>query len=327
MAAAFALLAAASSRVENPYLIHLLILACIFSVLVMSHNLVTGYTGLFHLCHAAFYGIGAYTSALLALRLHVPVPLAFLLGAAAAALSGLIVGLLSIRLGGHYLAIVTLGFGVIVTQVLTNWESLTRGPIGLGGIPAPPAIALPGFEVTWTPHAYLVAGLALVFGAYLVFARVRDSKIGLMMEAIRENELAAACVGVRAIQVKLVAFTLAALAAGAAGGMYAHYARFLVPDLFSFLESTSLIAMTVLGGLGSFAGSIASACFFTVVPEMLRVAGEWRLVLYGGLLVVVVLFYRGGLAGFARAVAAGLARAGRPRPAPPRGTRDAGGVA
>jgi branched-chain amino acid transport system permease protein len=293
--------------IENAYILHLLVLTCIYSVLVMSHNLVTGYVGLFHLCHAAFFGIGAYISALLAIHLHLPVPLTFILGALGAAISGLAVGLLSVRLGGHYFAIVSLGLGVIVYQVLNNWVALTAGPIGLSGIPLPPEIPWFGSSIPWTPHVFLAVGLIFVLLTYIVCVRIQDSKVGLIMKAIRENELAAACVGIRTHKVKVAAFTIAAFLAGCAGGMYAHYSRMLVPEQYSFISSVELVAMTVLGGLGSFGGSIASATFFTIVPEMLRVAGQWRLEVFGALLVIVVLFFPRGMAGLGALIWAGVA--------------------
>jgi branched-chain amino acid transport system permease protein len=295
--ALFAAVELIGATIANPYVLHLMVLTCIFAVLVMSHNLVTGYVGLFHLCHAAFFGIGAYVSALLAIDLQLPVALTFVLGAAAAGISGLTVGLLSVRLGGHYFAIVSLGLGVIVYQVLNNWVSLTSGPIGLSGIPLPPDIPWFGTSKPWTPQVFLMAGLFLVLFTYIVCTRIQASKVGLIMTAIRENELAAACVGIRTHRVKLATFTIASFFAGSAGGMYAHYSRMLVPEQFSFIASAELVAMTVLGGLGSFGGSIASAAFFTIVPEMLRVAGQWRLEIFGALLVVVVLFFPRGMAG------------------------------
>jgi branched-chain amino acid transport system permease protein len=296
------------ATIDNAYILHLLVLTCIYAVLVMSHNLVTGYVGLFHLCHAAFFGIGAYVSALLAIHFHLPVPLTFVLGALGAAISGLAVGLLSVRLGGHYFAIVSLGLGVIVYQVLNNWVALTSGPIGLSGIPLPPEIPWFGTSIPWTPHVFLAVGLIFVLLTYIVCVRIQDSKVGLIMKAIRENELAAACVGIRTHKVKVAAFTIAAFLAGCAGSMYAHYSRMLVPEQFSFIASAELVAMTVLGGLGSFGGSIVSATFFTIVPEMLRVAGQWRLEVFGALLVIVVLFFPRGMAGLGALIWAGVAR-------------------
>lgn len=285
------------TTIANEYVLHLMVLTCIFAVLVMSHNLVTGYVGLFHLCHAAFFGVGAYVSALLAIHLQFPVPVAMVLGTAGAGISGLAVGLLSVRLGGHYFAIVSLGLGVVVYQILNNWVSLTSGPIGLSGIPLPPEVPWFGEFIAWSPRVFLTAGLVFVLLTYVAFTRIRESKVGLIMQAIRENELAAELVGIRTNRVKIAAFTIASCFAGAAGGMYAHYARMLVPEQFSFMASAELVAMTVLGGLGSFGGSIASAAFFIIAPEMLRVAGQWRLEIFGALLVVVVLFFPRGLAG------------------------------
>ena len=311
LAAVIALFIAAETvgaTIDNPYFLHLLMLTCIYAVLVMSHNLVTGYVGMFHLCHAAFFGIGAYVSALASVRLNLPVPLTFLLGALGAAILGLAVGLLSVRLGGHYFAIVSLGVGVIVYQVLNNWVALTSGPIGLSSIPVPPEIPWFGKSVSWTPHVFLAAGLTFVLLTYLVCTRIQDSKVGLIMSAIRENELAAACVGIRTHRVKVAAFTIAAFLAGSAGGMYAHYTQMLVPDQFSFIASAELVAMTVLGGLGSFGGSIVSATFFTIAPEMLRVAGQWRLEAFGALLVIVVLFFPRGMAGLGALIFAGVVR-------------------
>lgn len=277
----------------NPYTLHLMILACLYAMLVMSQNLVIGYMGLLHLGHAAFFGIGAYGSAVFVTKLGMPVFAGYVVGVVLAAAAGLIVGGLSIRFGGHYLAIVSLGFGVIVYQILNNWVEMTRGPMGLTGIPGPPEI---GF-LRWTRMTHLAASGLVMVATLLFLVALRRSKLGLYMNAVREDLIAAQSLGIDTTRVKISGYTLAAAIAGLAGAMYAHYRAIISPEVFTFLESATLMAMAVLGGLRSYLGSIAAAFFLVVVPELLRGLAQWRLVIYGTLLVVVVLYFPKGLAG------------------------------
>jgi branched-chain amino acid transport system permease protein len=279
----------------SAYTLHLLILGCIFGILLMTQNLVIGYMGLLHLGHAAFFALGAYGSALFVMELEMPVFLGYVFGMFLAGVGGIVVGFLSIRFGGHYLAIVSLGFGIIVFQVINNWVSLTRGPHGLTGIPTPPEIG----PLRWTPLTHLTM-VALVMVLVLLFLlALRRSKLGLYMNAVRADVIAAQSLGINTTRVKVTGYTLAALFAGLAGGLYAHYRRIIAPELFTFLESATIMAMTVLGGLRSYGGSIAGAFFLIVVPEVLREFAQWRLIVYGALLVVVVLYFPRGLAGLA----------------------------
>lgn len=291
---------------DNRFALYLAALGCIYGVLLMSQNLVTGYMGLLHLAQAAFFGLGAYTSAVLSTEHVVPVLVAYLLGTLVAALGGAIVGGLSIRFGGHYLAIVSLGFGIIVYQVITNWVSVTQGPLGLRGIPSPPDIG----PIEWSTKTHLVVAATVMSLVLLLLIALRRSKLGMFMDAVRADVIAAQSLGINTTKVKIVGYTITAGLAGLAGVLFAHFQGILAPDSFTFLESATILAMTVLGGMRSYLGSIAGAFFMVVVPELLRGFSDYRLMIYGALLVFVVLFFPKGLAGVGQLALRGL-QAGR----------------
>ena len=206
------------------------------------------------------------------------------------------------RLRGHYLAIASLGFAVIVHQVLLNWISLTQGPLGIYAIKPPPAIALPGLPVVAFGDPanmfYLVAGFALLF--YLLLDQLVRSPIGDTLAAIREDEVSAASFGIHCTAWKVFAFGLASALAGAAGGFYASFVGTLVPDAFTITESFTVLAMVIVGGMGTLIGPVWGAILLTVLPELFRGFGDFRLVLYGATLTLVVLFMPGGIAQAAR---------------------------
>jgi branched-chain amino acid transport system permease protein len=289
----FGVMVLAAFYAPNNYLRHLLVTGSVFAILVMSQNLIIGYMGLLNLAHAAFWGLGAYGSALLVMRGGASIYVGYLFGMLLAASAGAVVGVMSIRFGGHYLAIVSLGFGIIVYQLINNLVELTRGPFGLTGIPAPTPIG----PIEWTPTTHVISlGLVMTLVLLFLFA-LRRSKLGVHMDAVRLDLVAAKSLGINTTAVKVTGYTIAAGLAGLAGGMYAHYRRIIAPEAFVFGESGIIMAMAVLGGLRSYPGSIAAGFFFIMVPELLRGLAQWRLVLYGSLLIVVVLYYPRGLAG------------------------------
>lgn len=279
--------------VRSPYVLHVAVLAGIYVVLTLSLNLITGFCGQFSLGHAGFYGIGAYTAALLAVHAGSPFLLNVTLAAGTAAVAGFLIGLPTLRLGGIYLAMATLGFGEIIHLVLLNWLALTRGPLGIPAIPGP---AVAGVDLATPARQYYVA-LALAVGAAIVVSRLVDSRFGEAIQAIREDEVAAEALGVPTTRLKVVTFAVSAALAGVAGAFFAHYTTFVSPGSFTLVESILVLSILVFGGMGSVEGSIVGAVLLTVAPEVFRFLAEYRMVIYGALLLALILFRPQGLLG------------------------------
>jgi branched-chain amino acid transport system permease protein len=228
----------------------------------------------------------------------------------------MVLALFAVRLRGHYLAIASLGFAVIVYQILLNWISLTQGPLGIYAIPPPPALAIPGLpEISFrnpTALFYLVAGFTLL--TWFVLDQLVRSPIGETLAAIREDEISAASLGINTARWKVFAFGIGAAVAGAAGCFYAPFVGTLVPDAFFITESFTILAMLIVGGVGTLIGPVCGAILLTLLPEILRGVGDWRLVVYGVALTLVVMFMPGGLVQAARMTLAklGLARGTAP---------------
>jgi branched-chain amino acid transport system permease protein len=274
------------------YVLHLAIIAGIYIILTVSLNLIIGYAGQVSLGHAAFYGIGAYASALVALNWHFPYPAAALVAILAAGLCGLALGLPTLRLKEDYLAIVTLGFGVIVDLVFLNLD-ITGGPDGLPGIPTPSFFGL-SFKAPW--HYLILVGVAVILILILAY-RLVDSYHGGALRAIRDHEVTAQVMGINTPAYKVFIFTLAAGLAGLAGSFYAHYITFINPESFGLHTSILILAMVVLGGMGSIAGSVLGAVILTILPELLREARGYQDLIYGGLLVALLIWRPEGIMG------------------------------
>jgi branched-chain amino acid transport system permease protein len=279
--------------VRSSYVIHVGVLCAIYVILTLSLNLITGFCGQFSLGHAGFYGIGAYAAAILAVRLGSPFLLNLVAAALAAGAVGFLIGLPTLRLGGIYLAMATLGFGEIIYLVLLNWLALTRGPLGIPAIPEP---SLAGLTLgTPTRQYYLALGLVLL--AAVTVSRLVNSRFGEAIQAIREDEIAAEAVGIPTTRLKVLAFSLSAAMAGVAGAFFAHYTSFISPGSFTLVESILVLSLLVFGGMGSIEGSIAGAVVLTVAPEVFRFLAEYRMVIYGTLLVGLIIFRPQGLLG------------------------------
>lgn len=291
--------------ITDDYVLRILIMSGIFVMLTLSLNLVTGFTGQFCLGWAAFYGIGAYTSALLTMKAGLSFWLAMPLGGLMAALFGLLLGLPTMRLKEIYLAITTLGFGEIIRLIMLNWTDLTRGSMGLPGIPAPSILS---YEIS-SNQAYYYFILVLVLITVAAMRRLIDSRTGRALIAIREDELAAKSMGIDVTAYKMLAFAVGAFFAGLAGSFYAHYTSFIDPHTFSFTESIAILAMAVLGGLGSINGSILGAVILTIVPELLRGIAEYRLIVFGLIMMAVMLLRPQGIFGKARETSTSRAKA------------------
>jgi branched-chain amino acid transport system permease protein len=278
---------------------------CAINVLLaLGLDFILGYTGQLNLGHSAFYGLGAYVSTLLIVKLGVPFWAAFAAGIAFSGIAGMFLSLFAVRLRGHYLAIASLGFAVIVHQILLNWISLTQGPLGIYGIAPPPALAIPGLPVidfrNLAAFFYLVSGFTLLI--YLLLDQLVRSPIGETLTAIREDEVSAASLGINGAAWKVFAFGVGAAVGGAAGCFYASFVGTLVPDAFFVTEAFNILAMVIVGGMGTLIGPVFGAILLTLLPEVLRGIGDLRLVVYGAALTFVVLFMPGGLAQAARIV-------------------------
>ncbi len=264
----------------------------LYLILAVSLNLIIGYTGQVSLGHAAFYGLGAYASALTAMHWHLPFPAALVAAMLVAALFGVGLGIPTLRLKEDYLAIVTLGFGVIVDLVLLNLE-ITGGPDGLTHIPAPRLFGL-NFR---DKSVYLVMVLLFVTFTLVLIHRLVTSRHGRALKAIRDHELTAQVMGINTSAYKITIFTLAAALAGLAGSLYAHYITFINPESFGLHTSILVLTMVVLGGMGSLLGSVIGALVLTVLPEMLRTVADYQDLAYGGLLVAMLIWRPQGLFG------------------------------
>jgi branched-chain amino acid transport system permease protein len=265
-----------------------ILIVCAMNVLLaMSLNLVLGYTGQLNLGQSAFFAIGAYVSTILIKTYGWNFWLAGLAAMAAAGVAGLALAAFAVRLRGHYLAIASLGFAVITYQVLINWEKVTEGVRGIYGILPPP-----GFT-NQLALFYLVAGIAVLI--YVILDNLVRSPIGETLRAIREDEVSAASLGINGARWKAFAFGLGSAIAGLAGCFYPGFVGTLVPDAFNIVESFTMLAMVIVGGMGTMVGPVIGAVVLTFLPELLRGMGELRLLVYGLALTLVVLFMPGGI--------------------------------
>ncbi len=277
--------------ITTDYLLDIAILAGIYIILAQGLNVVVGFAGLLNLGFVAFYAIGAYAYALLNTKLGLgfwpSLPVSVLL----TALSGFVLAIPALRLRGDYLAIVTLGFGEIVRLVLNNWDSVTRGPNGIGGIERPYLLGMPMNKLSY--YYYLVLAFALI--TVFVVKRVHASRIGRAWIAIREDEIASSSVGVNTTAYKLYAFAFGAFWAGLAGALFSAKMQFVSPESFTFMESVLILCMVILGGLGSVHGVIIGAVILVVLPEMLREVQNYRMFALGIGLVLLMIFRPQGL--------------------------------
>ncbi len=303
-------LALVPAFVHSDYLLNLCDLAGIYAIAVMGLGILLGFAGQMSLAQAAFFGIGAYTSAWFTTHLGWPVWPAMALAVGLSALVGLGVGYPCLRLSGHYLALATIGFGIITQLVLINWKDVTNGSDGISGIPAP--VLGPWTLDTYGTYYYVV--LAAVLAAAYVAWRIKTTRVGRALEAIRENELAARATGIDATRYKIVAFVLSGAYAGLAGSLLAHSIKFVSPDSYSFDQSVVFLVMLILGGSASIGGAILGAVLLTFLPEVLRPLKSSYIMVYGAAVVVMVIFMPKGLMGLIETLRGRLAG---PRTGPP----------
>lgn len=280
------LLALTPLAMPNPYNLGILNLIGLYVIVVLGLNLFIGFAGQISLGHAAFFGLGAYGSAILTATYGFPAWPAMLLTAGAMALVALVLGVPTLRLSGHYLAMATLGFNYVVDSIFIQWDAVTGGPSGLSGVP-PLAIGGLTFDSDLKFH-YLVWTFALV--ALTLCLNLVRSGVGRGLAALAADEVAAAALGVDVRRQKIGVFVLSAVFASVAGSLYAHYFGYVNPDAFSIFKSIDLVIMVVVGGLGSIWGTLFGAAFITILPHFLGLLETYTDIIHGVILVVILLF-------------------------------------
>jgi len=282
--------------VHDEYYLHLCIVAGIFAIAVLGLDLIVGYVGQLSLAHAAFFAMGAYTSALLFVNFKWSMWLGL---PAAAILTGVIafvLGSVILRTRGHRFIIITVVFAELMKLVATNWVDVTRGFMGLPGLEIP-KLYVPGLgaiDIASKAHFYYVV-LVVALLAFLLCRLIVRSSIGRKFVLIRENEALAESLGISALRYSMIAFAFGAVLAGAAGSLYAHYVGFVSPDLFNFSYVTIMLIMVILGGKGTLVGPALGAVIFTFLPELLREASHWRMIIFATILIVATLFMPRGI--------------------------------
>ncbi|WP_130831904.1 branched-chain amino acid ABC transporter permease [[Erwinia] mediterraneensis] len=282
--------------VRDQYLLHIGVMVLFYVILASSLNLTLGYIGEFSLGHTAFLGLGAYSSALLATHFHWPLWLTLPAAGLVAALSGALIGAITLRLRGPYFVIITLAFAEALRIVANNWIEVTNGPMGIAGIAQPAVMAsLSALDIKRSYYylALLMAAIAL----YLIYRFVYSSQ-GRAAVTVRENRYVAQSVGIWPFAYALKAFVLGAFLAGLAGGLYAHYITFVGVDVFQFSFMVTMIIMVLLGGKSTLVGPVIGALVVTLLSEYLREMQELRMSIFGLIVMAVVLFLPKGLMGF-----------------------------
>ena len=290
---------ALSNRMFNDYILSIITFVGIYIILALSLNITNGFTGLFSLGHPAFMAIGGYVTAILTFpvkrkamflpdlfpwlaKLELPFFLAMIIGGILAALIALLIGLPVLRLRGHYLAVATMGFLIIVQVLITNWDSVTRGPLGLNG--------LPSLTNLWWVYLWVII-------TFYTGWKIKFSSYGRSMLAIREDEMAAQCLGINLFLTRVSALAIGAFFAGIAGGLWAHLITAITPGSFSLLMAFNIVVMVVVGGMGSMTGSLLAAILFSTLTEFFRPLEEY-FEMYGigeimmALVLVLILIYR-----------------------------------
>ena len=273
-------------NILSSYVLHILIMIFLSSVMASSLNLVVGYCGQLSFAHGAFAGIGAYTGALLMLKGGLSFWIALFVSGLMAAIFGFILGLPTLRVKEQYLVLVTMGFGEIVRLIILNWTNLTNGPLGLVGVPSPSVF---GYRLSGRVPFYYITLLFLLI-SIVIIRRLVTSGIGLSMQTVNCDEVAAKSIGIYPFKYKLMAFVLSAAFAGMVGCIYGSYIGFINPDTYVYNDSLTAFAMVILGGSGSIVGPIIGAVLLTTLPEILRAISEFRMIIYGGMMVLMMIF-------------------------------------
>ncbi|WP_185984372.1 branched-chain amino acid ABC transporter permease [Aureimonas mangrovi] len=278
----------------NEYQVYVMALAFIWAIAAMGLNLIVGYTGQLNLAHAGFMAIGAYTTGLLTVDYGVPFWLALLLSGPVAAFLGFFAGILSLRLKTHFFSIFTLCVGYIVYLVIEKWDVVTHGTVGVIGIPAPSPIGPISFDST---RALYFMVLAFLVATIFFKRRLVRSLVGRSFMAIRNSDELAEALGINLMRTKVVAFMLSTFIAGLAGGLYAGFVRFLGPDLAREYHTFDMIAFVLVGGIGTLMGPVLGAISITWLTQSLQFLENYRMIVFGPMLILLVMFMPHGIIG------------------------------
>jgi len=289
--------------VHSEYHMFILTNAAIFSSVVISLNIAFGLCGVFSLGHAAFFGIGAYTTAICLTRIHMPWLIALLAGGVLSALAGVLIGVPSLKVRSFYLAVTTQGFNAIVHLCLVNWISLTHGADGFPNIP-PPSIG--PYRIASSDGKYIVSVIIMLLLVWM-FSRLKNSRIGRAFQAIKDSEIAAAaCGGVDVHYFRVLAFAISAFVGGIAGGLFASVIGYISPDTFTGAQSTLIISMLLVGGAGSIWGPVLGSFFLQILAESMKFLADSYMAIYSLFVVIMALRVPGGLDALLRMVAGRL---------------------
>lgn len=278
----------------SEYRVNVLITAMIYVILGLGLNIVVGLAGLLDLGYVAFYAVGAYSYALLNLHFGVSFWVALPIGAGIGAFFGILLGIPVLRLRGDYLAIVTLGFGEIIRLILENWGEFSEGPSGIANIPRPTFF---GFELTRSQGILFIYYLMIALAIFTIFVvnRLQNSRLGRSWVALREDEIVCQLMGIDRMRTKLAAFALGATWAGMMGVVFSAKTAFINPASFTFLESAIILSIVVLGGMGSILGVILGALVLILLPEELRAFSEYRMLIFGASMALMMVFRPQGI--------------------------------
>jgi len=277
--------------IGNPYYIGILVFVGIYSLITIGLSLLIGYSGQISLGHAAFFGLGAYTSGIFSTRFGLSPWLGMVAAIFLSCGVAFIIGFPTLRLKGHYLAMATLAFGEIIYIVFNHWADYTGGPSGFGGIPR---FSLGEFSLESDfSYYYFVWGIVLL--VLLLSLNLIHSRVGRALRSINKGEVAAACMGVNTASYKLRVFVLSAFFAGLAGSLYAHFVTFISPGTFSVMFSIVLLTMVAVGGIANIWGAVMGAALLTILPEYLRAFRDYDILIYGSVLLLIIIFLPNGL--------------------------------
>jgi len=281
------------------YLVHLVIIIAIQLILCLSLQIAIGYTGLLNFGHIAFFAIGAYTSALLTIN-GVPFIWAFLAAAIVAAIFAYLLSIPTNKLKGDYLALATIGFSFLVYAILINWTGLTRGPLGIPGIPKPEIFGI----VFSSNYSFLILTVIITIICWFLIKKIVNSKFGTVLQAVRDDESAAKALGKNTFKVKTIGLMVSAFFAGIAGSLFAHFITFIDPSSFTFMALIPVISIIIIGGLASIRGTVIATIVLTLIPEILRfvglpssLVGPGRQIIFALILLIILLYYPKGFYG------------------------------
>ncbi len=295
LVAFLALLLAMPKITRNDYQMRILNMTGLYILISLGLNIAMGYCGQINLAMGAFWGVGAYTAALLNVNFKWPFWLTLPAAMVVTALIGIVVGLPSLKVRSHYLAIVTLGLGEVINIILVNEEKITRGAMGIPGIKRP---SLFGLAINSEQKYYYLVLAAVILG-YLIARQITRHRFGRAFRAIRDDYVAAKAMGVNTGFYQILAIVISAVYAGVAGVLFAHLNTYISPDIFEFRSTLFVLTMTMVGGMGNLLGSLVGGVL-VVLQEVLRTFRDWQLVFYGVAVVLVVLFFPGGVMGIAQ---------------------------